>query len=535
VRLLAALTLAACGAAPAVERAYDGRVVQGHFVGPEAYAAFLQGVIADAAGDARAALAAYGEAARLDPEGPEVWTRIATVRCAAAARDARADEALARAFAADATYARAWEAKARCASLRGDEPGATAAARRAAELDPSADGANVLLARAAVPGDAAQRNVLVALTVTAHDPLIAWDALATWAEAHGDVALWARALGALAVIAPERRDAIARAAEELAGMGEIGEARSVAAAAADAGEGPLAGDRHPLAARLAIDEAVGRRDAEATRRRSTRVRITLDEAAGRALLAGDAGLARELVAVVVRADATATGAALVLAAAEGRDVVGAVSEAQRGAGVPVSGSTWVAFGVALAHAASPREVRAALGSIAHGAVVAGDDRVVRPAVQLVSRGALGVDALPADGLVELALVRGEVPDAPRALDARHEYLALAIAFPRAPRARDLGQRLARVAARDAVVAAASALLGLALGAPVDRAAPPALLARDPADPLLAAAALRLAEKLGDVDVARRARASLAASGGASLQPRGQERDSTERSEDQKAF
>jgi hypothetical protein len=325
------------------------------------------------------------------------------------------------------------------------------------------------------------------------------------------------------MIAPERRDAIARAAEELAGIGEIGEARSVAAAATDAAEGPFAADRHPLAARLAVDEALGRRDAEETRRRSTRARISLDEAGGRALLAGDTGLARELVAPVVRADATATGAALVLAAAEGRDVVGAAAEARRGGGTPVCASTLVAFGVALAHAASPPEVRAALASIAHGAVVPGDDRVVRPAVQLVSRGALGADALPADGLVELAVLRGDAPDPTRPLDARHEYLALAIAFPRAPRTRDLAERLKHVEARDSVVAAASALLGLGLGAPVDPAAPHVLLARDPADPLLAAAALRLAEKIGDIEVARRARASLAALGGANWQEEGKTR------------
>ena len=42
--------------------------------------------------------------------------------------------------------------------------------------------------------------------------------------------------------------------------------------------------------------------------------------------------------------------------------------------------------------------------------------------------------------------------------------------------------------------------------------PRALLARDPADPLLAAVALRLAEKTGDAEVARRARETLSALG-----------------------
>ncbi len=160
VGFAAALALAGCAATPAVDRMYGGRVVAGRYVGPEAYAAFLRGAIAEAAGDAGAALVAYEEAARLDREGPEVWARIAAVRCAADPRDARADDAFARAFAADATYAPAWEAKARCALSRGDERGAAAAARRAAELDPTADGANVLVARAVAPGGATTRDAL---------------------------------------------------------------------------------------------------------------------------------------------------------------------------------------------------------------------------------------------------------------------------------------------------------------------------------------------------------------------------------------
>ncbi len=49
---------------------------------------------------------------------------------------------------------------------------------------------------------ASARRLLVALTSTAREPLVAWEALASWAEAHGDVSLWSRALQETVRIAP---------------------------------------------------------------------------------------------------------------------------------------------------------------------------------------------------------------------------------------------------------------------------------------------------------------------------------------------
>ncbi len=63
--VLAAL-VAACAPTPPVERAYDGRVLQGRFIEPEAYAAFLRGAIAEASGNPQGAIVDYGFAARLD-------------------------------------------------------------------------------------------------------------------------------------------------------------------------------------------------------------------------------------------------------------------------------------------------------------------------------------------------------------------------------------------------------------------------------------------------------------------------------------
>ncbi|HZU84589.1 MAG TPA: hypothetical protein VE987_16785, partial [Polyangiaceae bacterium] len=100
----------------------------------------------------------------------------------------------------------------------------------------------------------------------------------------------------------------------------------------------------------------------------------------------------------------------------------------------------------------------------------------------------------------------------RVLDDRHVYLALALSEPKGARARQIAARFASAGAADPVVAAASALLQSAGSAAVRADAPRALLARDASDPLLAAAALRLAEKAGDDDAARRARTALAAMG-----------------------
>ena len=77
-----ALLASACGGGPLVERAYDGHVVEGRAIEPDAYAAFLIGALAESSGQTRDALIAYEHAARLDSRGPEIWTRVGAVRCA---------------------------------------------------------------------------------------------------------------------------------------------------------------------------------------------------------------------------------------------------------------------------------------------------------------------------------------------------------------------------------------------------------------------------------------------------------------------
>jgi tetratricopeptide (TPR) repeat protein len=499
-----------------VERAYDGDVVAGRYVDPEAYSAVLRGAMAEAGGRLADALEAYTDASSLAPQSPEVWTRIGDVRCRADAHDRKADEAIARALDLDSSYARAWSAVAACAFSRGDLVAAHEAASRASTLDPAADGANALLVRSTrVRVDAATRARFVALTATARDPVVAWDALARWAEGSGDVSLWATALREIARVAPERRPVVARAAEELAGAGETGEARSVAGAAVDATDQVMSGDR-PLAARLALDDAIARGDVDLVRRRASRSRLPLDEAAGRALLAGKVDLARALAAPVVAADPSARGCRLVLAAVEGRDL----AEATIGPGVgdaPVASAAYVAFGVALLASVAPARARELLTTRppeALEAIVNGDDTVERPAVALVARGAADVTILPPDARVELAVLDASTagPLPASGLDVRHEYLAVALTEPTSPRALDLGGRLQRVALEDPIVAAAAGLQQLAGHAEVPPGAPGALLTQNPADPLLAVVALRLADRVGDHEVARRAREALTALG-----------------------
>jgi hypothetical protein len=521
--ILAALLVSTglgCAHPSVVERAYGGDVVLGHYVSPEAYAAFLRGAIAEAEHHPADALRAYQEAAERDPASPEPWTRMAEVECSSGqAGSLDPERALAHALELDGSYARAWAVKAACAAARNDAAGEGLAAARAAQLDPQGDGANVLLARAddAVPAVARSRELLVALTVTAADPPAAWSALASWAEAHGDVALWTRALVELAHVAPERREAIARASEELAGSGDVGGARTVAAAALEASESPLP-SRLALAVRLALDEAITRHDGPAVRRRATRGRLSLDEAAGRALLGGDRALARDLASSAAAADPGAVGARLALAVADGGDLLGAAVSARAG-DTPASAAALVAFGAALVHVASPAQARATLAVIPRLPLVAGDDRAVRPAVDLVSRGVLPADVLPPDGAVELFVVTGPaaaplaVTADDAALDRRHRYLALVLTQPASPLVRELAARLRAVSPADPIVAAGAALTLLAEGGPIAADAPRVLLARNPADPLLAAVALRLAEKVGDADVARRAREILSALGG----------------------
>jgi hypothetical protein len=256
-------------------------------------------------------------------------------------------------------------------------------------VDPTADQANAALdARAE-----GRRETLVALTLTAPDKILAWETLSGWAESHGDVALWMEALVSLVRVAPSRRTAVARAAEVLAAGGHLPEARVVAAAAVTASHEPFDETGAPLAARLAVDEALARGDVAAARARATEARVALDEVAGRALLLGQLAAAKRIASDVASAEPGNLGARLVLAASPGGDVLGVSRSLDGGTAGAVPSAALVAFGEVLVHAVSPAAARQTLIRIAHRPFVPGDDRVVRGAIALVARGVLDAAVL----------------------------------------------------------------------------------------------------------------------------------------------
>jgi hypothetical protein len=183
----------------------------------------------------------------------------------------------------------------------------------------------------------------------------------------------------------------------------------------------------------------------------------------------------------------------------------------------MSGAEWVAYGQALQHVESWEAARSVLADVRHDPILAGDDRVVRAAVDLASRGVIGAATLPSAGLVELAVVydgafagntRTVAVDS-STLDPRHRYLALARGAPSDPQTRELGARLHRASTVDPIVAAAEALVDLASGTRLESHRAGRLLDRDPGDTVLASVALRVAERTGETETADIARSVLA--------------------------
>jgi tetratricopeptide (TPR) repeat protein len=543
--VLSSVWAAGCATAPKVRRVYSGQALDGRFVEPDAYAAYLRGVLAESAGDTAGAIQAYERAARLDPRGPEVWARIAATRCAASPHDTRAAEALRRALDADPRYAPAWEAEARCAVAMGDLALADRAAVHAWELRQGSPIDGPICGRSAADGgrrcdlfvgllagesrDEAARAAIVRSSAEASDPAVAAEVLARWAQAHDHVALWAHALEVELAANPSGRANLGALVAQLAGLGRTAEARAIAAAVVDVSDAPIGCSRCDVARRLAVDDAIDRGDDSAARRRASRARVALEEVAARFLLAGSGAKALAIAREVKDADPGALGAELVIDAIEGAGAgAGAGPDPRRhptASGAPASAASWIAWGGALSRRMSAEAARSVLAAVPHESLVPGDERVERAAVDLAARGVLTQDALTPDARVELRALRwaassavsaddgasreptGGAPNAPET-DLRHAYLAMAVAQPGGQKTRELAERLLRIAPRERVVAAAAGVDLLGRGGAIDPAAPRALLALDPRDPLLAAVAYRLALKVSDVDVARRARAAL---------------------------
>lgn len=132
-----------------VERKIHGRVYTGPFISEEAYAAYLEGSIAEQQRDWPHAEQAYLRASSLDPKTPDPWVRIGAVRCTRGAY-AEAAQAFSEAARHEAGFAPLLREQARCAFAQGNTPQARSFALQAVALDPYDPVPPLLLARMAL-------------------------------------------------------------------------------------------------------------------------------------------------------------------------------------------------------------------------------------------------------------------------------------------------------------------------------------------------------------------------------------------------
>jgi tetratricopeptide (TPR) repeat protein len=164
-----AFSASGCGALePPVVRSVDGVTSEGRFIDPDAYALYAVAALREARGQWPEALRLYERALELDDRGPELHTRIGSVRCKLQ-QSAEAERAFASAERTDGTYGPLWFERAQCWQAQGKLRPALAAALTAIRLDPERHEASLLAA------DLAERS---------GDTALAWqlrDALATHA------------------------------------------------------------------------------------------------------------------------------------------------------------------------------------------------------------------------------------------------------------------------------------------------------------------------------------------------------------------
>ncbi len=513
--LLAASAVGCVGTPSSVTRIVDGRTVQGRFVPPEAYASFLKGAIAEAHGALDEAVQAYEAVARMDDSDPEVFARLARVRCERDPHDARGREAIAKALELDGEYGPAWAAAAAC---EGGDAGALA---RAARAEPRDAGLQVAFARALEQRSSAHaavaRERLLALTLDQPESSEALAALASWADVHDDLNLFVLALSESAQRAPHLDPAVARAALALAGEGQLARARRVAAVLLDSrarparGSPPLDEPTRAALGRLAVDEAAERGDEPAIRRRAVVGRLTPAAAAARAALVGRFDVAARLARETLGADPDDLGARMVLASAT--DATGAADAfaGARASARTVPASACGVFARALLRSGGPAAARAAMSAAACNPVAHDDSAVVSLYVDLAARGIVDASALPLEGRIELAW-RTRVPFSGHALaglDLRHELLARTQSDPLGARTAELAAKLARRVPSDPMVLASLLAVAHARGQTADQVARAALA--PPADPVLDATLLTTLPKSAPERVRVRARfAALAA-------------------------
>lgn len=529
--VLSAVLAGGCAGDPKVVRVYDGRIVEGPFVPPEAYASYLKGVLAEEAGDLRSALAAYEGATLADDEDPEPFTRIADVRCRLDAKDRGADDALAKALALDATYASALAAKARCMAARGNVVEGVALVDGIAPADRRGVSLESLFVRLAAQradgaADRGARQRAVALTVESGEHAAAWEALIAWGRGKADGELLARGFEGLARVAPLRGREVETGALELLGTGHTGLARRVASALADRSrERGGQGIQNPTVARLAVDDALLAGDVERAETRATRGHVALSEVAARALILERPEIARTFAREVTAADPTAGCAMMVssaLAAREGKfPALVKTTTAPRAFTDRPAAACVLVFAERLTAMDNAESARAWAARVVRAQVVPHDPAVGPLAVDLAARGVIPAASLPLELRVELAARRREPPPAIDAaaldqhiVDPKHALLWHMLIDPTGAPARTLLARMHRAADLDPIIgfSLARAALASAPAAPTDDAWASVIhaIAAAPADPLLLAVAIDLAKKAGRAEDVPPARARLMA-------------------------
>ena len=133
-----------CGSHQTTQRLFDGHLVVGPYVEPEAYASFAEGVYLEERGDPQGAMRAYQRARDLDPDSPAIAARVGALLC-----KSDLDAGLAALETSDVArnYAPAWAERARCLRAHGQLAEALEAARRAVMLAPTHPDANLLVAQ----------------------------------------------------------------------------------------------------------------------------------------------------------------------------------------------------------------------------------------------------------------------------------------------------------------------------------------------------------------------------------------------------
>lgn len=334
-----ALSLGGC-AEPGVVRIVDGRPTLGRAISGQAYALYARAAQREAEGDLEGALRFYEAAAREDPDGAEIWTRVGALRCRLAPTSA--DEAFELGKEADPAHAPLFVERARCALHRGDPPAAIAAAERAVALDPDDLDASILRAAAIERSGRGEEAVhaLRALTVRHPGRAAAWLALFDLARRRGDAALALEAARRAREIAPDLAAVLRPAVPALAPLAEI-------------------------------DAALRADDLGKARRLALRARLPAGELGLRAAALGRAALAREQADLVLGADPADASARIALAAAADlAGDAGALGEAMRsipGRSTPPSPLARLLFAEVLARRAGADAARAWLDATAVGA------------------------------------------------------------------------------------------------------------------------------------------------------------------------